>query len=95
MRVKFRNLVGVADVGTDRAEPRVAQRRPRPSCHAAALPCDLRQFLADRFLEAGAIVADGELDTGAAALLEPREKLAPARSALPVGGLDRQNRSGS
>jgi hypothetical protein len=46
-------------------------------------------------LEAGAIVADDELDTGEAALLEPREKLAPARSALPIGELDRQDRSGS
>jgi hypothetical protein len=57
-----------------------------------ALPGRLRQDLAARLLEAGVVVADDELDAGEAALLEPRKKLTPARSALPFGELDRQLR---
>jgi hypothetical protein len=37
--------------------------------HVTALPARLRQDLAARLLETGVVVADDELDAGAAALL--------------------------
>jgi hypothetical protein len=37
------------------------------------------------------IVGDDELDAGEAAGFQPREEVAPARSALAIGELDRQD----
>ena len=59
--------------------------------HIAALPGRLGQDLADRLLEAGMIVADDKLDPGQPARLQSDKKIAPTRSALPVGQLDRQD----
>src|SRR5690242_5645948 len=51
--------------------------------HVAALPSGLGQDLADRLLQAGVIVRDNKLNPGQAARLQPEEKVAPARPALP------------
>ena len=37
------------------------------------------------------VVGDHELDTGEAALAQPQQKFAPARTALALGELDRED----
>src|SRR6185437_5075414 len=59
--------------------------------HIAALIGCLGQRLAQRRSEAGMIVGDDKLDAMQTTGFEPQQKIPPARSALPVGELDRQH----
>jgi hypothetical protein len=56
-----------------------------------ALPGGFRQNLADCRLETGMIVGDDKLDAKQPALFDPEQKVAPARSAFPVGELDAED----
>src|SRR5215469_11613352 len=59
--------------------------------HVTALVGRLRQSLAQRCAQAGMIVGDDKFDTVQTARLQSHQKIPPARSALPVGKLDRQH----
>jgi hypothetical protein len=58
--------------------------------HTAPLIGCLRQNLAQRCPQAGMIVRYDEFAAVQTARLEPEQEIAPARSALAVGELDRQ-----
>jgi hypothetical protein len=57
----------------------------------AALVGRLRQNLAQCCPQAGMIVGHDKLDAVQTACLQPQQEIAPARSALAVGELDRQH----
>ncbi len=59
--------------------------------HVAALIGRLRQSLARGGAKAGVVISHHEFDAVETTGLEPQQKIPPARSALPVGELDRQN----
>src|SRR5579884_449342 len=59
--------------------------------HGAALPGGLRENLADRRLQTLVIVGDDELDAGEPTRLQAGQEIAPARPALAVRQLDRQD----
>ncbi len=59
--------------------------------HIAALVSRLRQNLAQGRTQPRVIVGDHEFDAVEAAGLQRQQKIPPARSALPVGELDRQH----
>jgi hypothetical protein len=59
--------------------------------HVTALVGRVRQDLAQGRSEPGVIVGDHELDAMEAARLEPRKEVPPARPALTIGELDRQD----
>jgi hypothetical protein len=80
----------------NRRRPCAARRRGHSvGMDVAALPGRLRQDLDDRLPEPGVVIRDHELDAGQAAPAQPQQKLAPARTALAVGKLDRQNAAAS
>ena len=59
--------------------------------YIAALIGGLRQNLAQGRAQTGMIVGHDELDAVQTARLERKQEVAPARSALPVGEIDRQH----
>src|SRR6202048_5343906 len=59
--------------------------------HVAALIGRLRQSLAQGGSEASVVISHYEFDAVETTRLEPQQEIPPARSALPVGELDRQN----
>ena len=59
--------------------------------HIAALIGRLRQTLAQRRPQAGMIVGHDEFDAVQTAYLQSQQEIAPARPALAVGELDRQD----
>src|SRR6516165_4936286 len=68
----------------------VIERVPQ-KMHVAALPGGLREHFTNRRLQPLMMVGDDKLDAGETARLQPGEELAPARPALAVGKLDRED----